>query len=79
LHHALAPCRNALAASAVPIYLHFIKVAVLYRARRQNQFPVARLCNPFKLKLFAFLPVVEVTYEINLCCMRCPLAESLPL
>ena len=75
LHHAPAPCRNALAGTAVPIDMHFEQVAVLYSLFTEFQFPVAGLVDTLCLVAVGLLPVVEVAHKIDCGSVGCPLSK----
>ena len=75
LHHALDPCRDALALAAVPLHVHLEQVAMLHGLLRQFQLPVARALNALAAVLVVLLPVVEVTHQIDVGSVGGPLAE----
>ena len=75
LHHAAAPCRNALAFTAVPLHLHLVELAVLQVLFLQTQLPVAGAFNALAAVVLVLGPVVEVADEIDVGSVRCPLAE----
>ena len=75
LHHSLCPSRNTLAVSAVPINVHFIKVAMLHSLSRQFELPVFGALYALCSILVALLPIVEIAYEIDVGSVRSPLAK----
>ena len=75
LNHTVGPCRDSLAFSAFPVHLHLEEVAVLHRLLRHLELPVACALDALGAIFRRFLPVVEVTNQIDVGSIRCPLAE----
>ena len=75
LYYALCPCRNTLTFSTFPVNFHLEEIAMFHGFLRKLEFPVAGILYSFGTILFVFLPVVEVTYQIDVCSIRSPLTE----
>ena len=75
LHHTLTPGGNPFALATVPLHLHLVKVAVLDGFLSEFQFPVAGTLNALQFELRVFLPVVEITDEIDFRGVWSPLSE----
>ena len=65
LHHAAAPCGNALAFAAFPVHFEFIEVLVFEGFCGELEFPVAGVFEALESIFLVFLPAVEIAYEIN--------------
>ena len=75
LHHAAAPCWDALALATVPLHLHLIELAVLNGLLRELQLPVASTLNALAPEFLILRPVVEVADQIDVSSIRSPLTE----
>ena len=75
LYYALCPCRNTLTFTTFPMNFHLEEIAMFHGFLRNFEFPVAGILYSFGTILFGFLPVVEITYQIDVCSIRCPLTE----
>ena len=76
LHHAGTPGRNALTASAFPIYLHLVELSVAESLRWQFEFPIISAGNALQLIFLHLLPLIEIANEIDGCGIGRPLAEN---
>ena len=77
LHHATHPCRNTLAAAALPVNLHFVVLTMSKCLLGHSSFPHAA-GKLLQLILGTLFPVGKVADEHNLCSVRSPLTEHPP-
>ena len=75
LNHTTAPGGNTLALSTIPLHLHLVKLAVLQGFFAEFQLPVVSTCNTLATVFLVFLPVVEVTNQVDVGGIGCPLTE----
>ncbi len=75
LYYTLTPCGNTLAVAAVPIDVHLVKVSVLDGLLAEFQFPIAEIIKTFGPETFRLGPSVEISHEIDIGGIGCPLAE----
>ena len=54
---------------------HFVQVFVLDFAGRNLEFPIAGARNVVAAEFFLFLPVAEITNQVNVQRIRCPFTE----
>ena len=75
LYDTCSPCRNALTATAVPMYHQLVQVTVFHSISRKLDFPIA-VCLAFQAVFLFFLPTVKSSDYKDLGCVRRPFAEN---
>ena len=75
LDNATAPGGNTFALSPIPLDFHLVELSVLQGFLAELELPVTSTLNTLALVLLVLLPVVEVTNQVNLCSIGCPLTE----
>ena len=76
LHHSSCPSRDSLAFATFPMNFHLKEVAVPHCLLGEFQLPVSCAFYTLSTVLRGLLPIVEVTYQINVRGIRCPLTED---
>ena len=75
LYHTTAPSGNTLTLATVPVYLHLVQLSMLQGFFREFQFPVACSFNTLTAIFLCFLPIVEITNQIDIRSIGSPLTE----
>ena len=75
LNHPCSPSWNTFTLTTIPIYIQFVQVSMMNSIFRKIDFPNSIL-QFLQLVSSFFFPIIECTYHINMCSIRCPFTKS---